>query len=392
MTGFLLGLAVCLGWLGFELGRLGRSRPRVPDTEEHVAPGWARDLRRSLPAAWEAVGLVSKRGERPTLGEAREIPFGLEWPLRTHGAVTMAEVREVLPALESALNARRPMVAATEVLRSSHEGHGRLRAWPIDPLLADNTVPWTPGHVPASWDRPACLGRFRDGSPVEVPFWLPNNGAVHTLYSGKNGSGKTRWMLLMADHVAQLGGLLFVLDPVKGIEDETWKPLHPYLAGGWSDLAAGAKGLTELSRIVRAREGWHPGSPNRFVMVLADELNDLATDRAGVKALREAVSSWRSKGASVQGAAQLPETVVIEATVRTNFRRRLAGALDNRGEYVAALGGLPPADEDRIPPPELGGAGQGFYDSNGQGPRRFRGWNASDQWRTEHYLALASYA
>lgn len=388
----LLGGAASAAWASWELSR----RLRVPVGERVVRTdsSWTREVLRRLPVAWEEAELRSWRGEMPVLSAVPvPITFGAEWTLRTHGALTVGALRDKLPAIESSLNSRRPLVAASEVVRGAHEGWATLRLWHTDPLLADNTVPWTPGQVPARWGDPACLGRFRDGTEVLVPFWIDEgNGAVHTLYSGKNGSGKTRWMLLMADHVAQLGGLIFIFDPVKGIDDKTWKPLHPLMAGGWSDMESGTKGIEQLSRIVRARPGWAPGGANPFVMLLADELNDMATDKAGVKVLREAVSSWRSKGASVQGAAQLPETVVMEAPVRTNFRRRLAGALDNKGEYGAALGGQAPADDDRIPPPEQGGAGQGFYDPDGRGPRRWRGWNASDEWRAEHYRVLAQRA
>lgn len=389
-TAAVLGALAAGGWAGFEVwarstGALRRERAGV-----EVDPAWVDEVRRLLPQAWEDVEMFV-HGERPRLeGRPKPIEFGMEWRLRTPGAKTMDDVREVLPALESALNSHRPLVGASEVLRTKHQGHGRLRLWETDPLLADNTVPWAPGQVPAAWGQPAVLGRFRDGAPVRAHFWT-DAGAVHTLYSGKTGSGKTRWMLGMADYLVQLGALVFILDPVKGLDDESWAPLRPVIAGGWDDVGKAAKELARISELLKKRPGWRPDSPHRFVALLADEVQDFAADKAGKEVLKDCVATWRSKGGTVQAATQLPEVVVVEAPIRTNFVQRFAGKLDNAGEYKAALAGVAPAEGDSIPPwqevPEA--RGQGFADPDGFGVRRFRGWWASNEWRAAHCQALA---
>jgi len=385
-----LGTLAAGGWAGFEVWARHTGALRRHHDLGTVEQSWVDEIRRLLPQAWEDAGLFVN-GQRPALvGRPRQIEFGVEMRLRTPGAVTVQDVTDSLARLESALNSQREMVGAAEVLRTKHQGHARLRLWATDPLLADNTVPWKPGHVPAAWGEPAVLGRFRDGSPVRAHFWT-EAGAVHTLYSGKTGSGKTRWMLGMADHLVQLGALVFILDPVKGIDDESWAPLHPVIAGGWSDIDKAARELRKVSEIIKRRPGWRPGSPHPFVAVLADEVQDFAADKAGKDVLKDMVATWRSKGGTVQAATQLPEVVVLEAPIRTNFVQRFAGVLDSKGEYGAALGGTAPAADDRIPPwqevPEA--RGQGYADPDGFGVRRFRGWWASNEWRAEHCLALA---
>jgi hypothetical protein len=345
---------------------------------------WATDVRRQLPAAFQAQNITKSgfvvRGQRPTptiVGAGKPIVMGWQWDLVLPGS-TIDEDWEG-ERIAAAINDTRRLAAVAEVV-SPYPGHATLSVWRKDPLTLPSTITYKPGQLPVDkWGDRWSLGRDRDGHEIRLPLWLPGGGAYHHLFSGATGSGKTRWMLLLLAHAMQLGAEIYVVDP-KGLDDRDWIPVLDGITDGWDSMPKAIKALERLHADTMRRPRWEPSDPGRFRVIVIDEVQELLK-QGGEEIFVKLVSEMRSKGAMVAAATQLPEVKVIDSVARTNMRVKMAGRLDNEAEYKAALGQR--WKGEKIPDSKAFW-GTGYIDLDGRGARRFRGWNVSDGWLAAH--------
>lgn len=206
-----------------------------------LAALWTRHYRwRAAPAApaagapasdlviWDK--LAGKRRWAGRLGDLEPLPGGgRRYPILLDGAEThigqvMAEPRAVAAAYD------RPQTEAyAEPDPTGVESRGYLTI--LDGGTLETVREWDERGI--GEDGTAVIGRFADGQPARVRFWVPRDGTRHSLIAGTSGAGKTALidMLIWLALKGAVPVVPIILDPQNGQSLPQYQDKLLYAAG-----------------------------------------------------------------------------------------------------------------------------------------------------------------
>lgn len=190
-------------------GRRSRVQPTSPAAERNRQ--WARSVSAELVPAFKRAQLAtvaSKEAFAP-LKYSSVGPIagniGWTWKVVTPGGATIADVRAKLPAIESAINDRRPLVAVLELRGDPvHEGHGWLDAYRVDPIHGVRPISAVVEPGGRLMDSPTgamLCGVNRRGRPAYLPLHKSSTAVFGMTQRGKSSAVQTMLANLLP-HVA----------------------------------------------------------------------------------------------------------------------------------------------------------------------------------------------
>lgn len=304
-----------------------------------------------------------------------------------HGAWTMRlllrrgqvldDVRKALPRLESALGVRPRAVELAE--DETLARRVLLRVVERDPH--GRPLPWPGPADGASITRPVVLGRYQDGTPVQVAL-----AGQRVLVSGVPGSGKSGVEnVLIAEAAACPDVVLWGVDLKNGMELRPWRAVFDRLA---TTIAEAEQLLEAAVRIADAR-GRHcaahglrdwPYSPQApALLILIDEHQKLTASPRAVAAAVALAAEGRALGVTLVSVTQYP---IVDSFGDRRFPQLATVRIALRVGNVTATGVVLGADATGRPAHLIPSSRPGsFYLSapGAEGPGLARAFLVTDQ-------------
>lgn len=276
----------------------------------------------------------------------------------------------------------------------------KLLVIPDNPL--HNVLPW-PGPSLDPETGTAHVGLYVDGEPVPWQFWIPGSGAVQSLVSGAQGSGKSRFLeQLVAESMLSDRVLPWIGDPQMGQSLPEWNGLVDWYCVGhhaclemlqatYRVMMARAQDLAteewtdDRGRRRVGRESFEPSPERPLLVVVLDEAHVALKDKDAIKIVEDIGKMGRKTGVELILVTQVPSveqlggSIVIRSMMASGnvmvFRTgdRLSGAM--------AFNGALPVDPSKLPRTFPNGSkthGLGFALSETARPVPARAWLPGD--------------
>lgn len=278
-------------------------------------------------------GLGISAGTRPAwtvVAGGAYVAFGL----RLGPAVVPAVVDRALPKLAENLSAarRRPCPV-------------RLRYMPLALEVAH------PAPAPLYWRRAVrAVGALRPGQALAGRRWDAAGGVddvidldadPHLLIAGATGSGKSTLEIMVAASLAVATSPadleLYLID----LKNEDLVPLSrlPHVRGVAVDFAGAVAMVEHVQRVKNERvKAGRIGDGAPRVVLVVDELGQLAGDPVTLDRLGDILQVGRSKRINVIAATQKPTAAIVGSQSKANYTIRLVGRVVDANESATATG------------------------------------------------------
>lgn len=244
----------------------------------------------------------------------------------------------------------------------------KLLVIPRNPL--HNVLPW-PGPSLDPETGTAQVGMYVDGEPVPWQFWIPGSGAVQSLVSGAQGSGKSRFLeQLVAEAMLSDRVLPWIGDPQMGQSLPEWNGLVDWYCVGHEaclemlhaanrvmmaraqDLAT-ERWVDDRGRNRVGREAFEPSPERPLLMVVLDEAHVALKDDKAKTIVEDIGKMGRKTGVElilvtqVPSVEQLGNSIVIRSMMASGnvFVFRTGDRLSGNMAFNGAL----PVDPSRLP-------------------------------------------
>lgn len=377
-------------------GGRGKRRPVDRSTQ-----AWANEVRRRLPAAFDAQQITKagpeRNGTRPRpaiVGAGSATASGWEWRLNLPGN-SQAEDWDA-SRIAAALNVGDRIAAVAEIHHAG-DGWAELQVFRSDPLTTSVQIPWQPGTMPTCCQPgTVCMGRQRNGDHIHFDI-VTDVGATATLLAGRRGSGKSEAIrLMMAQMVTWGWASPIVIDLVRrGVDYAAFEPLlaRPIVTDPKEALAVIKALRAECSsraddlKSARRQKITTYTRDLPLLPLVIDEMHAANADPKIKAELVDFTRETRPLGGVGIYATQYPTVGNVDPTLRLQIANVWCGRVRNFTESGVVFGPLP----EGVGPHHLRvGPGGCIADVDGPDLLTGRNWLMPAGWLNAHVRALVA--
>jgi hypothetical protein len=354
-------IATSLGWIGYWTDQRERYKVRV-QAEHDSWPGLASML--GIPKAWMSQKVTTATGWTQRLS----------WP---QGTYTLSQIKGMQERLEGALN----VPAGQLRLKPVRDDDDNINPNAIE-LEANTNSPLRkqPLRFDAPTMRSICdqmyVGNYENHELLNVHWWHPEYGGIHTLAAGATRSGKSGLYRLMlgetapCDDVVRLG-----IDAKGGMALRPWAPLFEWLVCGRSGPAVAETiamlewldGVIDYRSTYAAERGWDVWKVSRrhpLIILYIDEAKEvlgLKVDKFHALSLVEKIGTMGAGvGVLLCAATQYPTIEAIGSSqIQANILRRFCFRVERTNHQHVILPDATGIDAT-FPDKPIGPAGAGW--------------------------------